>query len=78
MTHNNRGRLTVALGGAWRLYSSTIPDGSQALGTITRGLGDSGALVRINSTGIYVQINAGVSRMLPQEKVIAAIAAASP
>ena len=24
MTHNNRGRLTVALGGAWRLYSNTI------------------------------------------------------
>lgn len=76
MTHNNRGRLTVALGGNWRLYSSTIPAGSQALGTITRNIGDTGALVRIEATGIYVQANAGVVRTLPQDKVADLVEAA--
>lgn len=74
MTHNNRGRLTVALGGAWRLYSNTIPAGSRALGTITRDIGDTGALVQIESTGLYVQVNAGSVRTLPQSKVAAALA----
>jgi len=73
MTHNNRGRLTVALGGAWRLYSNTIPAGSRALGTITRDIGDTGALVQIEATGIYVKVNAGVVRTLPQAKIAAAV-----
>lgn len=76
MTHNNRGRLTVALGGAWRLYSNTIPAGSRALGTVTRDIGDTGALVQIEATGIYVQVNAGAVRTLPRAKVAAAIEAA--
>lgn len=74
MTHNHRGRLTVALGGAWRLYSNTIPAGSRALGTITRDIGDTGALVQIEATGLYVQVNAGAVRALPQPKVSAALA----
>ena len=73
MTHNNRGRLTVALGGAWRLYSNTIPAGSRALGTITRDIGDTGVLVQIEATGLYAQVNAGAPRTLPQAKVAAAI-----
>jgi hypothetical protein len=73
MTHNNRGRLTVALGGAWRLYSNTIPAGSRALGTINRDIGDTGALVQIEATGIYVQVNAGAVRTLPQAKIAAAV-----
>ena len=76
MTHNNRGRLTVALGGAWRLYSNTIPAGSRALGTITRDIGNTGALVQIDATGLYVQVNAGAVRTLPQAKVAAAVEAA--
>lgn len=76
MTHNNRGRLTVALGGVWRLYSNTIPAGSRALGTITRDIGDTGALVQIEATGLYVQVNAGAVRTLPQSKVAAAVEAA--
>ena len=74
MTHNNRGRLTVALGGAWRLYSNTIPAGSRALGTITRDIGDTGALVQIEATGLYIQVNAGAVRTLPQSKVASALA----
>lgn len=76
MTHNNRGRLTVALGGAWRLYSNTIPAGSRALGTVNRDIGDTGVLVQIEATGRYVQVNAGAVRSLPQSKVAAAIEAA--
>ncbi len=76
MTHNNRGRLTVALGGAWRLYSNTIPAGSRALGTITRDIGDTGVLVQVDATGLYVQVNAGAVRPLPQSKVAAAVEAA--
>ena len=73
MTHNQRGRLTVTLGGNWRIWSNTIPVGSRALGTITRDIGDTGALVQIEATGIYVQVNAGVVRTLPQAKIAAAV-----
>lgn len=73
MTHNNRGRLTVSIGGAWRLYSNTIPAGSRALGTVTRDISDTGALVLIEATGLYVQVNSGAVRTLPQNKVASAI-----
>ena len=73
MTHNNRGRLTVDLGGKWRLYTNTLPTNSRAIGTIARDDIDTGALVRIESTGLYVQINAGSVRNLDQRKVIAAL-----
>lgn len=76
MTHNNRGRLTVDLGGKWRLYTNTLPIGSKPLGTVTRGIGDAGALVLIEATGLYVQCNAGSLRSLDQAKVMAAIASA--
>lgn len=78
MTHNQRGRLTVTLGGNWRIWSNTIPAGSLALGTVSRdgSFSDSGVLVQIKSTGLYAQINAGVLRTLPQAKVAAAIDAA--
>ncbi len=75
MTHNNRGRLVVDLGGKWRLYTNTLPANSRALGTITRDGYDSGALVLIEATGLYVQANAGAIRSLPQSKVAAALAA---
>ena len=74
MTHNNRGRLTVDLGGKWRLYTNTIPANSRAIGTVTRDGYDTGALVLIEVTGLYVQINASALRNLDQRKVIAAIA----
>lgn len=74
MTHNNRGRLTVDLGGKWRLYTNTIPANSRAIGTITRDIGDTGALVLIEATDLYVQVNAGCLRTLPQSKVVAALA----
>lgn len=74
MTHNNRGRLTVDLGGKWRLYTNTIPANSRAIGTITREGYDTGALVLIEATGIYFQANANSLRNLDQRKVIAAIA----
>lgn len=74
MTHNNRGRLTVDLGGKWRLYTNNLPANSRALGTITREGYDTGALVLIDATGLYVQVNAGAVRSLPQSKVVAALA----
>ncbi len=78
MTHNQRGRLTVTLGGNWRIWSNTIPAGSRALGTVSRdgSFSDSGVLVQILATGLYAQINAGVLRTLPQAKVASAIDAA--
>lgn len=72
--HDNRGRLTVDLSGKWRLYSPVIPAHSRAIGTITREGYDTGALVLIEATGLYVQANAGVIRSLPQSKVAAALA----
>lgn len=73
MTHGNRGRLVVDLGGKWRHYTNTLPAGSRAIGTVTRDGYDTGALVRIKATGIYVQCNAGAIRSLDQRKVVGAI-----
>lgn len=77
IAHTNRGRITVDPKGAWRLYTLTVPPDSTVVGVIARGLGDRGALVRINRTGEYVQVNAGAVRSLPQNKVIAAVRAAT-
>ena len=74
MTHNNRSRLAVDLGGKWRLYTNTLPANSRALGTVTSEGYDTGALVLIEATGLYVQVNAGSIRSLPKSKVAAALA----
>lgn len=77
MPHLNRGRLVVDPAGAWRLYSNTIPAGAEALGTVTRGTGETGALIRYASSGLYAQLNAGAIRTLDQRKVRAALEAAN-
>lgn len=66
MGGRNRGRLTVDLHGAWRLYTLTIPPGSHALGTVSRSVG-KGALVR-TAVGELVQVNAGAITTLDQRK----------
>ena len=75
IAHTNRGRITVDLGGNWRIYTNTIPAGSKAIGVVDRGH-DKGALVHIEKTGLYVQVNAGSVRSLPQSKIAAAVDAA--
>lgn len=76
MTHANRGRLTVNTNGNWRLYTNTIPANSTPLGTVTRDESDTGALVRIETTSAYVQVNAGAIRSLDGRKVAAALGTA--
>ena len=76
MTHTNRGRLAVDTNGNWRLYTNTIPANSTPLGTVTRDEFDTGALVRIEATGVYVQVNAGAVRSLDGRKVAAALGTA--
>ena len=76
MTHNNRGRLTVDASGNWQLYTNTIPANATPIGTVTRDIGDTGALVRIETTGAYVQVNAGAIRSLDGRKVAAALGTA--
>jgi len=71
-THPNRGRLTIDTDGNWRIYTATLPPGAEALGVVTRDSG-SGALALIEATGLYVQVNAGAIRSLPQHKIAAAI-----
>ena len=73
MTPKDRGRLTVDPVGRWQLYTNTIPEGATPLGTVTRETGETGALVRIERTGIYLQVNAGVTRSLDGRKVAAAL-----
>ena len=73
MTHSNRGRHTVDANGNWRLYTNAIPANSTPLGTVTRDIGDTGALVRMDKTGVYVQVNAGTIRSLDGRKVAAAL-----
>lgn len=79
MTHTNRGRLAVDVGGAWRIYwgNAPVPSGAEMLGTVTRSPGDVGALARL-PTGLYAQGNASVLRGLDQRKVQAALDAAEP
>lgn len=75
MTHNQRGRLTVDLGGKWRWYANIIPAGSKCLGTVTTQHGETGALI-FTASGIYARLNAGALVSLPQAKVQAAVEAA--
>lgn len=75
MTHNQRGRLTVDLGGNWRWYANIIPSGSQCLGTVTTANGETGALI-FTASGIYARLNAGALVSLPQAKVQSAVEAA--
>lgn len=76
MTHTNRGRLAVDTNGNWRLYTNTLPANSTPLGTVTRDDSNTGALVRIEATGVYVQVNAGAIRSLDGRKVAAALGTA--
>lgn len=75
MTHDNRGRITVNTAGNWRLYTNTLPVNSTPLGVVSREEGERGALVRIEATGLLVQVNDGVIRSLDQRKTAAALAA---
>ncbi len=68
----NRARLTVALGGGWRLYQAACPPGMTMLGTISRG-GDTGALAVVERTQQLVQLGAGGMRTLDQRKAWAAL-----
>ena len=73
MNHDNRGRLTVNPDGNWRIYTNTLPAHATPLGTVTRDETDTGALARIETTGLYVQVNSGAIRSLDGRKVAAAL-----
>ena len=66
-------KLTVDAAGNWRLYTNTVPAGAVVLGTVTRDGTDTGALVRMEKTGAYLQINAGCARSLDGRAVAAAL-----
>lgn len=74
MGNANRGRLTVLMGGPWRLYTHAALPGWTMLGTVQRGM-EIGAL-GLSPAGVYAQINAGAVRALDQRKVRAAIGGA--
>lgn len=68
--------ITVDLNQSPALYSTTHPAGAEVLGVVVRDGFERGVLARIPTTGLYVQINAGVVRSLPQRATAAALAAA--
>lgn len=72
MGSENRGRVAIDPNGNWQIYTQTIPQGAEALGTVSRNNGDTGALVLLRS-GQYVQINNGSMRTLNQRKVKAGL-----
>ena len=79
MTHNNRGRLAVDIGGAWRLYwSGPTPYDLHAIGTVTRSDGETGALFESLRGAGYWQGNVRALKRVDQDKVRAAIEAARP
>jgi hypothetical protein len=71
---DNRSRLTIDQRGAWKLYAGAgwPPAGWTMHGTVTRGIGDTGALA-LSPAGVYCQVNAGAVRSLEQRKVVAAL-----
>jgi len=73
MSHDNRSRIAIEQPGKPMLYQATDLPGWETVGTVTRGEGDIGALVRNLATGNYAQANAGSIRTLDQRKVRAAI-----
>lgn len=75
MSRERRSRLSVQVPGIPALYSNEIPGHWETIGVVETATG-TGALVRNAETGIFCQANAGVLKSLPQNKVIAALAAA--
>ena len=71
----NRSRLTIDHPGKPGLYQLADIPGWECVGTVARGVGDTGALMRNTTTGAYAQANAGVIRPLDQRKVAAALGA---
>lgn len=66
--------ITIDPSGNWTIYTSRLPRGASALGTVTRTSdGSTGALARLASTGEYVQVNAGAVRTLTRRDVEAAL-----
>jgi len=62
--------ITITKTGNWKLYwgAMPLPEGSEALGLVKRGIGDTGALIRLTS-GNYAQGNAGSIRTLNKHDV---------
>lgn len=56
--------------GNWKLYCPTLPEGFKPFGTVTRDIGDTGALLLNEDTGVFVQGNAGSIRSLKMPKKI--------
>lgn len=66
--------LTVKRNQQWKLYwgSAPLPAGAEAIGTVARDTGETGALIRLAS-GTFVQGNAGALRALNDREVQKAI-----
>ncbi len=69
---NNRGSSTVHLDADWTQYTDALPQGSIALGTVTRD-NITGALVFIEATQDYLLIAANLVHKLNARKIRAAI-----
>ena len=67
-------KYTVEKTDSWKLYTPLVPQGMTMLGTVRRGADAAGALALDESTGRYVQLNAGACRNLDQRKVKEALA----
>ncbi len=58
-------KITVDTTGNWKLYTNTLPANSTPLGTVTRDGFDTGALVRIESTGLYAHSPVSLHHLRP-------------
>lgn len=66
--------ITIKKTANWKIYWGVmpLPAGAEAIGTVTRDIGETGALIRL-ANGSYVQGNAGGIRNLPQAEVAVAL-----
>ena len=73
MGHENRSRVTVDQNGDWRMYTKTLPANAEPLGVVMRGVGNAGALVRMENGTYYAQVNDGVVIRLDARKISSAL-----
>lgn len=82
MFNNNRSRLTIytnpdAIARTVNIWGQKLPKSLESVylvvGTVTRGDGDSGLLLQLKKSGVYVQWINGLTSSLDERKVVAAI-----
>jgi hypothetical protein len=61
--------MQIDLAGDWRQFTRMLPKDCEVIGVVTIGGDDSGALVKLATTGAMVKVTGGNVTMLNQQRV---------